>query len=402
MRSDEGLIVAIGSPLLPDDSAALSQYGSQVANVSELGSLPRDWWGYEGVDTVILMSGADEASAKFAAAPEQLAALDQWVRMGGRLILSVGRGAAELLAPGGPLAALVPGKFEGTLPLRQSTVLETYAETSEPLNPGVPILLNVPKLLEVSGRIEAYAGNHPRDLPLVVRSPRGFGEVVFVAFDLEAAPFSTWAARPQLLARLLGKPLVRDTQSESQSLGQVTTLGFEDLSGQLRGALDQYAEVQVVPFWLVALLLLAYIACIGPLDYFLVRRVFGRMELTWLTFALWVAGFSAGGYALAYGLKGASCGSTRLTWSTSTCRAAWFAAPPGPPCSVRASRPTIFRSRPPGSLARRRRPARPIVSPASCFRGSVCPARALAVWTPSRGPRRCSPSPTIFRAAWML
>ena len=43
---------------------------------------------------------------------------------------------------------------------------------------------------------------------------------------------------------------------------------------------------------LVALLVLAYIACIGPLDYFVVRRLFGRMEFTWLTFALMVAASS--------------------------------------------------------------------------------------------------------------
>jgi hypothetical protein len=304
MPSSQGLIVALGSPLLPDDNATFSQLGSQVANVSDLRKLPTDWWGYEGVDTVILTTGQDDASEQFAAVPEQLKALDQWVRMGGQLILCVGRGAEKLLAPGAPLAHLAPGTFESSVPLRQSTVLETYAETSEPLNPGAPVLLQVPKLLEVSGRIEAYAGNRPRDLPLVVRSPRGFGETVFVAFDLETSPFTTWAARPQLLARLLGKTLARSAGDESQSLGQVTTLGFEDLSGQLRGALDQFAEVPVVPFWLVALLVLTYIACIGPLDYFIVRRLFGRMELTWLTFALMVAAFGVGAYALAYGLKG--------------------------------------------------------------------------------------------------
>lgn len=304
MPSSQGLVAALGSSLLSDDAATLSQFGSQVANVADLGQLPTEWWGFEGVDTVILMTGGDDASSRFAAVPEQLKALDQWARMGGQLILCVGHSAENLLGPGAPLAALAPGTFEGSVPLRQSTVLETYAETSEPLSPGVAVALQVPKLRDVTGRIEAYAGNHPRDLPLVVRSPHGFGETVFVAFDLETSPLTTWAARPQLLARLLGKSTSRTAQGDSQSLGQVTTLGFEDLSGQLRGALDQFAEVQVVPFWLVALLALAYIACIGPLDYFIVRRLFGRMELTWLTFALMVAAFGAGAYALAFGLKG--------------------------------------------------------------------------------------------------
>ena len=82
------------------------------------------------------------------------------------------------------------------------------------------------------------------------------------------------------------------------------TLGFRDLAGQLRGALDQFAGVERVPFWLVAVMLLAYIACIGPLDYYFVKRVLGRTEATWLTFSITVLVFSLGGYALAYGLKG--------------------------------------------------------------------------------------------------
>ena len=59
-----------------------------------------------------------------------------------------------------------------------------------------------------------------------------------------------------------------------------------------------------MPFWLIAALAAAYIACIGPLDYYLVKRVFGRMESTWLTFSLTAVLFSAGAVALAYGLKG--------------------------------------------------------------------------------------------------
>src|SRR5581483_7810935 len=43
---------------------------------------------------------------------------------------------------------------------------------------------------------------------------------------------------------------------------------------------------------------------IGPLDYLLVKKVFKRMELTWLTFPAIVALFSLGAYLLAYWLKG--------------------------------------------------------------------------------------------------
>src|SRR5690606_29737313 len=92
--------------------------------------------------------------------------------------------------------------------------------------------------------------------------------------------------------------------SQAGTLGAVTTLGFVDLAGQLRGALDQFPDVPLVPFWLVAILIAAYIACIGPVDYYLVRHVLKRPESTWVTFSLTVVLFAAGAAGLAYNLKG--------------------------------------------------------------------------------------------------
>ncbi len=62
--------------------------------------------------------------------------------------------------------------------------------------------------------------------------------------------------------------------------------------------------MRLVPFWLVALLVVLYIGCIGPLDYYLVKHLLGRMEATWLSFTLMVVLFSGGALVLAYGLKG--------------------------------------------------------------------------------------------------
>jgi len=48
----------------------------------------------------------------------------------------------------------------------------------------------------------------------------------------------------------------------------------------------------------------AYVALIGPGDYFFVKLVLKRMEMTWITFPLIVLAFSVGAYVLAYWLKG--------------------------------------------------------------------------------------------------
>ncbi|MEX0978690.1 MAG: hypothetical protein WDZ48_07555, partial [Pirellulales bacterium] len=304
LPSSATLLVSVGSAVSAGEQSPRGLAGVEVAELSDVRRMPSDWWGYEGVDAVFLATGDEEISSQLATNSPQLAALELWVRMGGKLILSVGRQAETVLATGSALLDLAPGRLESIVPLPPNTMLETFANTTESLSSGGPLRLKVPKLGDVRGRVEAFAGSSPRDLPLVVRTPHGFGEVVFVAFDLELPPLANWSARPLLLEKLLGRTSAEAVEDDSGALGAVTTLGFVDLAGQLRGALDQFAGVRLVPFWLVAVLVSAYIVCIGPLDYYLVKRVLRREEATWLTFALTVILFSAGACGLAYGLKG--------------------------------------------------------------------------------------------------
>ncbi len=301
MPSHSRLTLNIG-----DYGGTTSASGVALTALDNLSTLPDAWYGMEGVDAILLHTSDPRIVAELKRANAQLAALDLWIRMGGKLILCVGRNAAELLAEGGPLADLVPGDFQALVPMRQATVLEAYIETSEPLGLGANLNLEVAQLRDVRGHIESFAGNGPRDLPLVVHSPHGFGEVVLVAFDIDQTPIAEWKARPQLLGRLLSIRYQTggNAEDEGGSLGAVTTLGFVDLAGQLRGALDQFSGVPLVPFWLVAVLIAAYIACIGPADYYLVRHLLRRAEATWLTFSVTVLAFTAGAAALAYGLKG--------------------------------------------------------------------------------------------------
>lgn len=304
LPSSDTLVVSVGASSSEKGGKQETLHGVHTARIDDVRRLPADWWGYQGVDVVILATDGDLLSSQLATPAPQLSALELWVRLGGTLVVSVGSQAEKVLAAGSPLADLAPGTFEAVVPLRQSSVLETYVETPEAISPEARFELQVPKLGDVRGKVEAFAGTHPRDLPLVVRTPRGFGEVVFVAFDLERPPVADWAARPQLLDKLLRRVRADDEGERSGGLGAVTTLGFVDLAGQLRGALDRFAGVRPVPFWLVVVLVTAYIACIGPLDYYLVKRVFRRMEATWITFGVTVVVFCAGAYGLAYGLKG--------------------------------------------------------------------------------------------------
>jgi hypothetical protein len=299
------LMVGLGPPIGLASVLTNRNLGQQpdheanFVNLDSAAPFPTRWYGYDGVDWLILSTSRPEIFGVFSPPSAQLAALKQWVRLGGRLLLCVGDHAQEMLGPDAPFADFVPGRFVGTKTLRPARAFESYIAASEPLpetRGAAGGRLNIPQIADVRGRVEVQEGP---DLPLVVRAPYGFGEVVFVAVDLDQPPFSRWSQRGRLVARLLG---FADPSQPQDPVQQV--YGFNDLSGQLRAGLDQFTGVKIAPFWLVALLIAIYIAFIGPVDYLLVKKVFKRMEMTWITFPTMVAAVTIGAYFAARWMKG--------------------------------------------------------------------------------------------------
>lgn len=311
LSSERPLLVTVGRPLAIAESAADEQpQSTAIASISEPSQFPTRWYGYDGVNTVILCASDPAKFRSLPANSSRIAALEEWVRLGGKLVLSVGSKADEVLAAGGPLAGFLPGKFVGTVPLRRTNAWEAFVETPERLDiqslvdVGGEPRMDVPRLEAVRGRIEAYEGSRPEDLPLVVRSAFGLGEVVFVAADLDKPPFTKWAAREQMLDKLLDREVRKAESADQAASTSASTYGYVDLAGQLRSALEQFEGVKLVPFSLVASLIVLYILAIGPLDYFLLKRGIKRMEFTWFTFPAIVLAFSGMSYFLAYWLKG--------------------------------------------------------------------------------------------------
>lgn len=302
--SNRPLFVVVGAETLGLENLGGQDRGDQrpvVATVDRLQALPEHWSGYEAVDAVVLTTDVWTPYASLPVNVSQIQALDAWVRMGGMLVISVGKQAEAALGPQSPIGSFVPGKLERTIPLRQTTALEQFAGGSAQiprLGLGGRLELRVPQLAGVEGRIEAREGN----LPIVVRAPRGFGEVVFVAVDLADPALRAWRDRGLLLRRLLDLP--EAAAGQSQDRGAVLHHGYDDISGQLRSALDQFPDAPGVPFSLVAGLIVAYLLLIGPIEYFVLRRLGRRMTLTWIVFPTVVLAFSAAALVLAYRLKG--------------------------------------------------------------------------------------------------
>jgi hypothetical protein len=156
----------------------------------------------------------------------------------------------------------------------------------------------VPKLENLRGVVEASES----DLPLIIRTTTGLGQVVFVAADFDSGPLSSWTERPLFIARLLN--VREDIGDDIGETFRGTDFGYTNMAGQLRSPLDRFEGVRLVPFWMVGMIIVAYILLIGVGDYFFLRRVARRMQMTWISFPIIVLLVSGGAYFLANYLKG--------------------------------------------------------------------------------------------------
>ncbi len=263
-------------------------------------ALPDEWYGYESLDALVVGTSKPELFDNLEPNGPQILALDKWIRMGGKLVLSVGSQGERILADGSPWARFRPGQLQRMVVPPLANSLEAYAGSSVRIEQGVRGRhgLRVPQLQNVHGTVEVRDSN----LPLVIRRAWGLGQVIFVAADLDGPPLADWPDRGLLLSRLLDWSTAAPGELKERTA--VMHYGFTDIAGQLRSALDQYSGVSAVSFSLVAGLVILYLVLIGPVDYFLLRKFSPRMELTWVTFPLVVIAFSVVAYILAYRFKG--------------------------------------------------------------------------------------------------
>ena len=305
LRPGQRLIVSVGGWPGGMDGALPSSEGKSarnvLASVDDIADLPDCWQGYEGVDCLIFSTGRREILAQTSANPSRIEALDHWVRMGGTLVLAAGENASAALDTKSPLARFVPGRFDGPAHLHEDQVrsLETLANGQSPIPPAKPgekVDLLVARLADSHGRVDARAN----EIPLVVRTAHGLGQVVFVATDLDRGSMLAWSDRALLMASLLGLP---GNERPPEAKNAAESYSYDDLAGQLRSSLELLRGVLMAPFFVVATLVAIYILLIGPGDYFLLRRLRRGRGWTWVTFPAVVVLVSAGGYWASSWLK---------------------------------------------------------------------------------------------------
>ena len=259
---------------------------------------PRRSLEYETVDLAILLTGDPKVIDQLKESG-RIAPLLQWVKDGGRLVVSLSPETAarveamihDFETPGKPYEAPSPRSTTS----RKLVAVETWAGLSNkpfptPGSPPVPVVRLGP-----GPRWEPIAQLGDGSLVIATR-PFGFGSLSVIAFPLDGSEFLAWAGRPEFLRTLVDQlgPRYRMPEKAKAPLWRAGGR-IDDLGTELNIALDNF-DVPRLPFGYIALAILGYLLLAGPIDYLLLRRLFGRLEWTWLTYPLIVLAVSGLAY----------------------------------------------------------------------------------------------------------
>lgn len=291
------LVVAEGGLALPegDGWTSVTVVPAELPDISDA---------FDPFDAVIVRFPAPAFS------DEQAEALRRWTLAGGRLAVCAGIEAPAVAA--GPFGKLLPVEVRGVREVKRLKDLDEGVPTPEAPFPVADFALRA-----------GAAG-----APLGAVGDAGKGRCAFFGFDPMLRPVADWGGLPEFWKRHLPVPpraslgdlkgggegnlpaempeaekKRRQEAAARRALAEHEKLLRESAEADLRQAADLALAGQHVSVnWFFGLLV-AYLAAIGPFDYFVLKRV-GRLPLTWATLPVAVVAFSAAAYALSWKERG--------------------------------------------------------------------------------------------------
>ena len=215
--------------------------------------------GYESADALVWL----DPDPTRLATPAQADAIVNYIRQGGHLVLGAGSGWQALsesflskLLPATPVASFLSSDVSG---------LQAY-RPPEKIDP-----FTLMRLTRVRGEVAAQQGGYP----LIVHGRVGMGRVTLIAFDPTKAPFTDFQARERFWADVLQ---IEVAHHDAQTVGAISPA-----SATMIQALNDFPGIKPVNFWFVGLFLAGYVILIGPVDYFVLKRL-KKLHWTWATF----------------------------------------------------------------------------------------------------------------------
>jgi hypothetical protein len=231
--------------------------------------------GLDGVESLLVC----DPDAEFAADPAVAEALLDWVALGGRLVVSLGEHAGLFAAS--PFAREMPATWTGADPASYEDRLPALKDLGDP----PPRVVGPWAQLVPTGAAPTTSGEPRAQAERTV----GMGRIVLLAYDLRTAIGPSSAPTP---VRALLEPVV-DLPPRSTDEPEIWN-GTGDGTSLARTL--QSGAFEPPPLPLVMLGIVLYVVVVGPLDWFVLKRL-KKERLTTLTFLGAVTAFTV----LAYG-----------------------------------------------------------------------------------------------------
>ncbi|MEW6724652.1 MAG: hypothetical protein AB1331_07035 [Bacillota bacterium] len=216
----------------------------------------------------------------------QLATLSAWVQAGGTLVVGGGDHAASTI--GRLPAGLRPLDPDGTRTLAGLSALGNYAGAA----------IRDQRVVATVGQLapETKALASQNGVPVLAVRRAGQGQIIYFATDLAMEPLRSWDGNEKLWNRLLTE--------ETGILSDAYLRRLEQHQPWvLVKALSDLAVFQLPPVRALAVLVIIYLLLIGPVNYWVLRRL-DRREWSWATVPLLALVIVVGVYSLGFKAKG--------------------------------------------------------------------------------------------------
>ncbi len=207
-------------------------------------ALPDESWIYKNLD--ILALGSDEV-AKLK--EKQIAAIKEWVRRGGIVIVSAGPNQDQAVKPFSDLLPIEVGK--GGTRTELSELRQYTGEKTLPFS-SIPV--------------------YNRDLPMFVSKPVGIGVLLFANYDVTAEPLASWQFNRQLWQNVLTKHRVMESIEKRDERGPVD-MSLLQLSRFIPGVKTPSVG-WIIGIWCT------YLLFVAPILFWLLKRA-QRREWAW-------------------------------------------------------------------------------------------------------------------------
>jgi len=253
-------------------------------NISDLPDQVQGW----GMLDALIISNVDTGTLTL----EQKKALELWLANGGKLFVTGGIQWQSITAG---ISDFLPIQLTSTQKVTGLSALSAYAMDST--LPESDAILATGKVQADANILVAQNG-----VPVLIEKTIGFGKVYYFAADPGLKPLNDWIGMQAIYEHLL----TFATSKPSWVTGTWTS------SYQASAALATLPELALPSFIYVCCWLGLYITIIGPVNYFILRRM-KRAELAWITVPVLVIIFTSLAYFSGYLYRGTRPILNRLT-----------------------------------------------------------------------------------------